>query len=160
MADLTSFNFAPENTESVTSFSILPPNIYTVAIVGTDVKETQKRDGQYLEIKYQITSGKYTGDTILDRLNLRNPSEQAQRIGLSQLKDVCEAVGFKGQLRDSEQLHGKTLSIDVRVTEFRSNKTGKMLKSNEIKKRMPKQVESAVPDEAAAEPETEEAMGW
>jgi hypothetical protein len=90
-----------------------------------------------LVLKYQILEGPNVGDTLIDRLNIQNKSDVAQKIGMSQLKNICDAIGFAGQLKDSNQLHGKPLSVKVVIEPFK-NKEGKMLDSNKIEKRMPR----------------------
>ena len=152
MADLAPLGFAPENIEDMgDGFKVIPPGTYNVVAVESDVKDT-KSGGKMLELKYQIMDGANVGDTLLDRLNIVNSSETAQKIGLSQLKNICDAIGYTGQLKDSNQLHGKPFAVKVVVEEFESNKEkGKMLKSNKIEKRMKKQSASsaapATPDQ-------------
>ena len=98
-------------------------------------------------------AGPNAGDFLTDRLNIDNASETAKRIGLSQLKNVCDAIGFAGMLKDSNQLHGKVFSVKVVVEKFESNKeAGKMLESNKIEKRMKKGAVPAAPAPAAEQP--------
>ena len=143
MADLTTLNFDPAQTEDMGDcFKVLPPGHYNVVIVESAVNNTKAGNGKLLELKYQVIEGAHTGDTLTDRLNLVNPSELAQKIGLSQLKHICDAVGYSGQLKDSNQLHGRPFTVKVTVEEFES-KDGKILQSNKIEKRMPKQTAQA-----------------
>ncbi len=144
MADLTPLGFVPENVEEM-DFKLIPPGIYPVVIVDSDVTDTKKKDGKMLVIKYQVTEGQCVGDTLTDRLNIQNPSDIAQKIGLSQLKNICDAIGHTGQLMDSNQLHGKQLSVKVVIDKFKSNKDGKELESNKIDKRMEKQTLNIAP---------------
>ena len=164
MADLSPLGFAPETTEDMgDGFKVIPPGTYNVVIVESDVKDT-KTGGKMLVLKYQIIDGKNVGDTVEDRMNIVNSSEIAQKIGLSQLKNICEAVGHVGQLRDSNQLHGKPLAVKVIVEQFKSNKPDasgeyKMLDSNKIDKRLKKQAAStAAAPESTAQPK--QYMGW
>ena len=139
MADLSPLGFIPAEIEDMgDGFKVVPPGIYDVVIVESDVKPTRS-GGKMLELKYQIVSGPNAGDFLTDRLNIDNASETAKRIGLSQLKNICDAIGFAGMLKDSNQLHGKVFSVKVVVEKFESNKeAGKMLESNKIEKRMKK----------------------
>lgn len=159
MADLAPLGFSPENIEDMgDGFKVIPPGTYNVVAVESDVKGT-KTGGKMLELKYQIMDGANVGDTLLDRLNIVNSSETAQKIGLSQLKNICDAIGHTGQLKDSNQLHGKPFAVKVVVEEFESNKEkGKMLKSNKIEKRMKKQsASSAAP---ATKDQPKQAAAW
>jgi len=165
MADLTPLQFNPANTEDMgDGFSVVPPDVYNVMIVESSVQDTRK-GGKMLVLKYQICDGPHVSATLTDRLNIQNSSETAQKIGLSQLKNICDAIGFAGQLKDSNQLHGKPFAVKVIVDEFESNKEpGKMLKSNKIEKRMSKAAGAALKAGGGASTqqptEQKKAMGW
>lgn len=150
MADLSALAINPETIEHADVFSLLPPGIYTVIITGSELKDTRNGKGKYLELQYQIIGGTKTGEVITDRLNIVNQSQKAQAIGLSQLKDVCDAVGHKGQLTASEQLHGKALSIKIEIEkDAYTTQNGEKRDSNNIVKRLPKQA----PQMAAQQPQ-------
>lgn len=143
MANLAPMGFDPAAVEDMgDGFKVLPPGIYNVVIVESDVKDTANGKGKMLVLKYQVIDGPCVGDAITDRINIVNQSDIAQKIGLSQLKNICDSIGFSGQLKDSAQLHGKPLAVKVIIDEFTSNKDGKTLKSNKVEKRMPKQAQS------------------
>ncbi len=140
MADLSPMGFNPSEVEDMgDGFSIVPPGIYSVVIADSKLADTKAGTGKVLELHCQIIEGPQTGTIIIDRLNIKNPSDKAQKIGQSQLKNVCDAVGFVGQLADSAALHGKPYSVKVEVENFKSNTTGKDLQSNKVAKRMKKQ---------------------
>jgi len=140
MADLTPLNYKPEEAEDMgQGFDLIQPGTYPVIIVDSDIRDTKAGTGKYLDLEYQIIEGPDIGKKINDRLNIRNPSEVAQKIALSNLKHICDAIGFAGSLSDSNQLHGKPFSVTVGVEEFKSENTGKMRKSNTISRRMAKQ---------------------
>lgn len=138
MADLSPLNYDPSLvTDMGDVFKVIPPGIYNVVIVESDVRDNKKGTGKILTLKYQITDGQQVGNTLTDNLNIQNQSEVSQKIGLSHLKHICDAIGFVGVLKDSNQLHGKPLAVKVVVEQFESNTTpGKMLDSNKIEKRM------------------------
>ena len=95
MADLTTLNFDPAQTEDMGDcFKVLPPGHYNVVIVESAVNNTKAGNGKLLELKYQVIEGAHTGDTLTDRLNLVNPSELAQKIGLSQLKKTAIGIAL------------------------------------------------------------------
>lgn len=161
MSDLTPLNFDPSQIEEMEGFKVIPPGVYTVVIVESDVKDTKAGTGKCLELKYQIIEGGQTGNTLIDRLNISNPSDVAQKIGLSQLKNICEAVGHAGQLTNSEQLHGKPFSVQVEIEKFKSNTTSKELESNKIAKRMKRQEPSVTPvPTATADTAQKKASNW
>lgn len=152
MADLSPLGFIPAEIEDMgDGFKVVPPGIYDVVIVESDVKPTRS-GGKMLVLKYQIVAGPNAGDFLTDRLNIDNASETAKRIGLSQLKNICDSIGFAGMLKDSNQLHGKPFAVKVVVEKFESNKeAGKMLESNKIEKRMKKGAMAAAAAPPAAE---------
>lgn len=169
MADLTPLGFNPAEVEHIDSgFTIIPPGIYPVVIVESDVRDTKANNGsKMLVLKYQIIEGQFMGEFVVDRLNIvHRTSAQAQKIGQSQLKDICDAVGFAGVLTNSELIHGKPLSVKVGVSEFKSNKSDKNLQSNDVLQRMPRQPLQVNPVAAKSEPAaatggaTPAAMPW
>lgn len=139
MADLTRLNFNPANVEEMSSdFELIPHGTYPVVIVDSDIKDTKAGNGKILELKYQIIEGPFTSKMLIDRLNIKNPTEIAEKIAHSNLKDICNSVGFTGELTESSQLHGKPFSVSVEVEEFESNTSGKTLQSNNVTRRMKK----------------------
>lgn len=165
MADLTGMGFNPAEAEDMgEGFTLVPPGIYTVIIAKSELKDTKTRNGKFLELSCQIVEGPHTGTVIFDRLNVRNPSEIAQKIGLSDLKHICDAIKFAGQLTDSAQLHGKPYSVKVDVENFQSDKDGTTKQSNKISKRMVRQkptAASAPPTQPGAkQPQQAAAAAW
>ena len=161
MADLSPLGFIPAEIEDLgDGFKVVPPGIYDVVIVESDVKPTRS-GGKMLELKYQIVAGPNAGDFLTDRLNIDNASETAKRIGLSQLKNICDSIGFAGMLKDSNQLHGKPFAVKVVVEKFESNKeAGKMLESNKIEKRMKKGAMAAAATPAPVAEQPRAAAAW
>lgn len=96
-------------------FSPLPAGPYDSEITNADVKDTRNRDGQYLEVEHTIVSPEqYAGRKVWARINLVNPSADAQRIGREQLSALCHATGIP-VLKDSDHLFGKVVRIRVKV---------------------------------------------
>ena len=119
MADLAPLGFIPAEVENMgDGFKVLPPGIYTVIIVESEVADTKSTGGKLLNLTYQVVDGPYMGDSLTDRINIVNKSDVAQKIGLSQLKHICDAIGHGGQLKDSTQLHGKPLSVKIGIESF------------------------------------------
>lgn len=101
------------------SFDPLPPGDYTAIIVDSDMKDTKAGTGKYIELTINIVEGEYEGRRLWERLNVYNPSEQAERIARSQLNNLSNAVGKPGA-SDTESLHDIpfiiSLDIDRRDT--------------------------------------------
>jgi hypothetical protein len=84
-------------------------------ITATELKDTST-GGQMLVVEHTIVEdGPYKNRKIWNNLNIVNSSEQAQNIGLGQLKAVCQAVGHQGLLEDSSMLHDKPIKIKTKV---------------------------------------------
>lgn len=113
------------------AFSVVEPGWKKVVIVGSEMKTTKDGAGKYLELKYELQDG--TSRTLTDRLNILNKSEVAQRIGRGALGKIALACGVKGQLTDSNILHGRPFEVLVSVKEEPSkNNPAETFRSNEI----------------------------
>jgi len=133
MADLTGTNLNPNVEETGSAFTVIADGNYNAVIIGDRVVDTKKKDGKMLEIKWQIIDeGPFQGETIIDRLNIQNPSIQAQNIGQGQLKRICGLCGVTYPPQNTDGLVGKPINIKIVTEEFKSNNTGNMLKSNKI----------------------------
>ena len=120
MANLAPLGFNPAYVEDMgDGFKVIPPGIYNVVIVESLVKDTNDKKGKYLELKCQIIDGQQVSNILTDRLNIVNDNDKTQKIGLSQLKNICDAIGFAGQLTDSSQLHGKPFAQSLRPQPWR-----------------------------------------
>lgn len=114
---------APQQT-----YTPLPAGVYTTAIVDSEVKET-KSGGTQAVFQLQVVEGEFTGRKVFARINIANPSPEAERIGQSQLSALCHACGVL-QLQDTSQLHGKVIRARLTV---RKDTTGQYGDSNEVK---------------------------
>lgn len=135
MGNLQGFNAA--NHEPSTGFDVLPAGTYRVAIVGSKTKPTRAGTGEYLELELQVLDGEYQNRKIWDRLNIRNPSEKAQAIGLGQLSALCRAVGVLTP-QDSSELHNQPFQVSLKVK--RDPEYGD---KNEVAKYLPKSGQAA-----------------
>jgi hypothetical protein len=110
------------------SFQPLPAGVYTTEIVDSDVKPTQK-GGTQAVFTLRVVDGPFAGRKIFARLNVRNPSPEAERIGQSQLSALQHACGVL-QMQDTSQLHGKVVRARITV---RKDATGQYGDSNDVK---------------------------
>lgn len=88
-------------------FRIVPPGEYQLYIESSDIKNTKKGDGQYLELISVVVDEEYKGAKIFTRLNLWNNSQQAVDIAKSQLRALCEAIVGQPFVNDSSMLHSR-----------------------------------------------------
>ena len=110
------------------TYTPIPAGIYTTAIIDSDVKPT-KSGGTQAVFTLQVVDGPFAGRKVFARINVRNPSPEAERIGQSQLSALQHACGVL-QMQDTCQLHGKVVRARITV---RKDETGQYGDSNEVK---------------------------
>lgn len=110
MAYLGSFN-ANEVDPNV-SFDPVPEDRYLAKIVASEMKPTKNKDGQYLQLEFEIIEGQYKGRKVWARLNLDNSNSTAVQIARGDLSAICRAVGVMTP-QDSIELHNLPLCIKV-----------------------------------------------
>ena len=130
---MAKFNFDPSEVEASTyssdqSYEIMPDGEYKLAGVDAEEKQTQKKNGSYINAKFEIVEGPHTGRFIWQNFNIVNPNETAQRIGRQELVAWATACG-KASADDTDKLLGKIFSAKVGVEKG----TGGYADSNRIK---------------------------
>ena len=109
------------------SFTPIPAGTYTVSIDDSEIKST-RMGGQMAVFRLRVVEGQHSGRTIFARINVRNPSQQAEQIGQAQLSALCHAAGVL-QLSDTAQLHNKVVRARVKI---RKDESGQYGDSNEV----------------------------
>lgn len=104
---------------SENDFDVLPPGWYRAEIVGSEMKETNARNGHYLALQYRIIgpsdgSSKYENRRVFCNLNLDNPNPKAVEISERNLADICRSVGIT-TVGNSNQLHEKPHMIKLAI---------------------------------------------
>ncbi len=122
------FNFNAADVAPASGFEPLPAGEYVAFIEDSEEKKTRAGDGSYLQFTFRVVDGPHANHKLWARLNTTNPSEEAQRIGRSELSALCRAVGVL-DLHDTGELHNKPLRI--RVVQEKRKDTGEM--ANRIK---------------------------
>lgn len=92
----------------------LPKGTYAVIVLDSGIKSTKAGDGQYIELTLQVIEGPYAGRRHWERLNVSNPSKQAEDIAKGRLQSICQAVAVSN-LTDTTQLHDKPFSITLDI---------------------------------------------
>lgn len=91
----------------------MPAGEYRARAIESEVKETKKGDGKYVQYKFVVTEqGSYNGNFLWINMNVVNPNQTAQRIGNEQLANFCRAVG-KTKIKATEELHDKDVTLVV-----------------------------------------------
>lgn len=99
-----SFNAATAPVSQAPARGPLPAGQYEVIITRSDIKTTQRGDGEYIELEMQVTEGQHAGRRHWERLNVNNPNKQAEDIARAALGQLCVATGVN-DMTDTEQLH-------------------------------------------------------
>ena len=113
-------NFDATQVEPDAPRDAIPAGRYDCIITKSVMKETSRGDGEMLELQLKVIRGAYQNWMLFDRLNLKNPNEQAVDIAQRTLSAICHAVGVM-QPKDSSELHDKPLSVTVAVGEYNGN---------------------------------------
>lgn len=128
--------FVPEDAESM-EFTVLPAGWYPAEIVKSDLKATRNKDGKYVALKFKITDDveidgeevKSKGRFAFTNLNIVNKNETAVKIAMSDLKAICEAIDYEGDLEDTVDIHDQEMMIKLSV----KPETSEWPAKNEIK---------------------------
>lgn len=112
---MAQFSYKVENMEPRTSsFEPLPAGNYLAQIIESEVKDTKAGTGKYLQFTWEIIDGAAKGRRVWDRVNVVNPSAQAEQIGKEAMDSLCLAAGVLDFV-DTVQLHGKPVRIKLTV---------------------------------------------
>jgi hypothetical protein len=110
--------YAPEPD----SIDLLPAGWYPAQVTESEIKPTKSGNGKLLEVEFTILDGRGKGRKVWSRFNFINPSAEAQRIGLQQIRQLCEAIGLNGIERTTAELHNKPLAVFIAVEESKDPK--------------------------------------
>lgn len=113
-----------QNLEAPREYTILPAGEYQMQIVQSDLRATQKGNGHYLWLEFDILKGPAPDGQrkLWDRLNIDNPNEQTRKIANQALLAISQAAGFTFPPQDSEQLHFKPIKVVIKHKENREGK--------------------------------------
>lgn len=129
---MAQMNYIPDTNDTYTGFDALPAGEYKVQITDSDIAPSKSGDAEMLKLTYEVIADpQFDGRKIFDNLIMdhRN-SVDAVRIGKQKLNTICALTGVKS-LKDSAQLHGKTLSLLIGIRDYNGEK------QNQIKKYLP-----------------------
>jgi hypothetical protein len=80
----------------------------------SDMKPTANGRGNYIQLNLEILEGEHQGRTLIERLNIDNPNQQAVDIAQRTLNAICVAVG-KMSIADTQELHNIPMIAVVKV---------------------------------------------
>ena len=138
---MAQLNYTPDANDQYVGFEPVPAGEYRVQIVDTAIKPTKLNNGTVLSLTYEIVGDpQYSGRKVFDTINLENQSVDAVRIGKQKLNTICVLTGIK-KIRDTAELHGKVMTIQVSVGEY----LGKS--NNRVDKYVPGDSDPSDPDD-------------
>ena len=96
--------------------ALLPADRYIAEIIDARVEMTRNGRGQAAYFTWQITEGEYAQRQLYQTVLLTHDSEEAQRIGRANFKDICIATGHtSGKIDDVAVLQFKPCTISVGI---------------------------------------------
>ena len=95
-----------------TSYELLPDGWYNCVVDEAETKETKAGTGMYIKLKIKVTGPTHANRILFTNVNIQNPNEVAQRIGLEQLRSIMQAGGL-ASVEDTDQLIGINVSAKV-----------------------------------------------
>lgn len=114
MAQLNQTFDSGQHDEMNSGFEPIPTGDYLARIVESDIKDTNKKNGKYIKLKFEIMEGEFKGRFIWTNLNIINPNPVAVEIAQKELATICRAVG-KAVIQDTQELHGIPLKMKVKI---------------------------------------------
>ena len=105
-------NDLPDSDNS--SMEPVPAGVYQALIDGAELKTTKAGTGQYISLRLKIQGGQYNNRVFFDIININNPNETAQNIGLATLKKIMSAMQLM-TVQNTDQLIGGTLVVKVAI---------------------------------------------
>lgn len=102
----------PNNVQG--DYEPVPPGEYRVHVKESDMVENSRRNGHFIKLDLEILDGEYAGRTLIERLNIDNPNQQAVDIAQRSLNAICVAVG-KMSIADTNELHNIPMIAVVKV---------------------------------------------
>lgn len=111
------------------SFEPIPAGWYNARITEAEVKSTKAGNGSYIKIRYDIIGPSHQGRVIYGNINLSNPNQQAEQIGIQQLGSLARAIGLE-VISDSDQLINRDVQIKLSI---KKDTSGQYNDSNDVK---------------------------
>lgn len=111
---MSDFDFDPTEAEpSRGSFPAIPGGKYVMQLLSFDEKDNNNQTGKLREGVWEVVTdiygdATYAGAIVYENINTHHDSEVAQRIGREQLSAICVALCPGVNVRNSDQMLGKT----------------------------------------------------
>lgn len=115
MVDFSKKYHTDELPTEMSNFDPLPPDEYVAMMTGATEKKTPK-GGLMATFEHTIQEGQFAGRIVFQQLNLECPhSQKSEEIATKAVGALCNAIGFKGELKSSDQLLNKRFKMKLKV---------------------------------------------
>lgn len=94
-------------------FELLPNGVYDVSIIETDYKQTNRGDGHYIALTFEVQGPTHEGRRVWANLNVDNPNPKAVEIAERDLAKILNATGFEGDMEDTNDILGAVLRVKL-----------------------------------------------
>lgn len=121
--------YAVKDIPEQDGFEPIPAGWYNARITEAEVKSTKAGTGSYIKVRYDITGPTHQGRVIYGNINLSNPNQQAEQIGIQQLGSLARAIGLE-VISDSDQLINRDVQIKLSI---KKDTSGQYNDSNDVK---------------------------
>ena len=121
--------YAVKDIPEQDGFDPIPAGWYNAKITEAEVKSTKAGTGSYIKVRYDITGPTHQGRVIYGNINLSNPNQQAEQIGIQQLGSLARAIGLE-VISDSDQLINRDVQIKLSI---KKDTSGQYNDSNDVK---------------------------
>lgn len=92
----------------------VPAGTYLARITEAEIKETKNGTGSYIKLRWDIAGPTHEGRVVFDNINIKNDSQKAEEIGLSQLRSLLVALGL-ARVSDTDELLNGVAQIKVAI---------------------------------------------
>lgn len=94
----------PAEIEPGRGFGTIPGAEYIMQIIENEVQPAGTGKGQVLKLTWDVVDGEYEKSRVWENVNFLHDNPKAQLIGQQHIKEICDAVGFQGNLDDADVL--------------------------------------------------------
>jgi len=114
--------FDPNAHEPSKDFGVLPPGKYTCLVENAELKDTRAGTGKFVKVTLKVLEvGPHENRKLFDNINVFNPSENCQSMGIAQLSALGRAAECF-PLGDTNDIIDKVVTAVVNVK--KRNDTG------------------------------------
>ena len=106
--------FDPQEHEPSKEFEVLPPGKYTCLIESAELKTNSKGTGKLVKVVLCVIDGQFKNRKLFDNINVQNPDEECQRMGIAQLSSIGRAAQCY-PVNDTADLVGKVVVAVITV---------------------------------------------